>query len=44
MLNELEVNRHPKYGTELTIGQRGNGWRRSKTRQYKLERGYKNTL
>ena len=43
MIEKLEINKHPKYGTELTRGRRGNGWRRSKTRQYRLELGYKNT-
>ena len=43
MFEVLEENKHPKYGTEITRGRRGNGWRRSKTRQHKLELGYKNT-
>ncbi len=34
----LEINKHPKYGTEPARGRRGNGWRRSK-----LVLGYKNT-
>ena len=40
MFDVLEENKHPKYGTELTRGRRGNGWRRSKTRQHRLELGY----
>ena len=43
MFDVLEENKHPKYGTELTRGRRGNEWRRSKTRQHRLELGYKNT-
>ena len=43
MFEVLEENNHPKYGTEITRGRRGNGWRRSRTRQHKLELGYKNT-
>jgi len=43
MLNEPEVNKHPKYGTEVTRGRRSNGWLRSKTRQHRLEQGLKNT-
>ena len=44
MFEDLEVSKHPKYGTELTRGRRGNGWCRSKIRQHKLECGLKNTL
>ena len=43
MLGEFKVNKHPKYGTELTRSRRGNGWRRSKIRQHRLEVRFKNT-
>ena len=43
MFDDLEVNKHPKYGTEVTRGRCSNGWLRSKTRQHRLEQGLKNT-
>ena len=43
MFDELELNKHPKYGAAITKSRRGNGWRRSKNRQHKLELGLDNT-
>ena len=39
----FEANKHPKYGAEPAQRRRGNGWRRSKTRQHKLECSVRNT-
>ena len=38
----VEINNHPKYGTEKEKCRRSNGWRRSKIRQHKLEISLKN--
>ena len=38
----VEINNHPKYGTEIEKSRRSNGWRRSKIRQHKLEISLKN--